>query len=215
MGFPMIHTFSNRVFLVVFFDARFLDAPLGPEPPPGSIASFPDVSSSGRGAEGSLKPCRQFGQVTSRPRSSSGASKTALQCGQEDSTGPLFKVIFPREARDPASAWAFPPLAPKPPVRPLFCLVMLCWVSTAACSEADRDRRLQPDRVIRAPRPRANGSPSTYSRFLLPVTVENGLDTILKIIVKVRIDITVINSRQGITTINDGINSPAIGIRAA
>jgi ubiquinone/menaquinone biosynthesis C-methylase UbiE len=27
---------------------------------------------------------------------------------------------------------------------------MLCWVSTAACSEADRDRRLQPDRVIRA-----------------------------------------------------------------
>ena len=34
--------------------------------------------------------------------------------------------------------------------RPLLCFVMLCWVSTAACSEADRDRRLQPDRVIRA-----------------------------------------------------------------
>jgi len=27
---------------------------------------------------------------------------------------------------------------------------MLCWVSTAACSEADRDQELQPDRVIRA-----------------------------------------------------------------
>jgi len=27
---------------------------------------------------------------------------------------------------------------------------MLCWVSTAGCSEASRDRELQPDRVIRA-----------------------------------------------------------------
>ena len=28
--------------------------------------------------------------------------------------------------------------------------MLFCWVSTAACSEADRDRWLQPDRVIRA-----------------------------------------------------------------
>ena len=27
---------------------------------------------------------------------------------------------------------------------------MLCWVSTAACSEASRDRELQPDRVLQA-----------------------------------------------------------------
>jgi ubiquinone/menaquinone biosynthesis C-methylase UbiE len=33
---------------------------------------------------------------------------------------------------------------------PLCWVVMLCWVATAACSEADRDRWLQPDRVLRA-----------------------------------------------------------------
>jgi ubiquinone/menaquinone biosynthesis C-methylase UbiE len=33
--------------------------------------------------------------------------------------------------------------------RALCCLAILCWVSTAACSEASRDRELQPDRVIR------------------------------------------------------------------
>jgi ubiquinone/menaquinone biosynthesis C-methylase UbiE len=34
--------------------------------------------------------------------------------------------------------------------RSLCCLAILCWVSTAACSEASRDRELQPERVIRA-----------------------------------------------------------------
>jgi ubiquinone/menaquinone biosynthesis C-methylase UbiE len=34
--------------------------------------------------------------------------------------------------------------------RSLCCLAILCWVSAAGCSEADRDRWLQPDRVIRA-----------------------------------------------------------------
>ena len=38
----------------------------------------------------------------------------------------------------------------KSSARSLCCLVVLCWVSAAACSEADRDRQLQPDRVIRA-----------------------------------------------------------------
>ena len=35
-------------------------------------------------------------------------------------------------------------------VRTLWCLGLLYWVATAACSEADRDRWLQPDRVIQA-----------------------------------------------------------------
>ena len=35
-------------------------------------------------------------------------------------------------------------------VRALCCLALLCWVSSAACSEADRDRWLQPDRVMQA-----------------------------------------------------------------
>ncbi len=35
-------------------------------------------------------------------------------------------------------------------VRSLWCLGLLCWVSSGACSEADRDQWLQPDRVIRA-----------------------------------------------------------------
>jgi len=35
-------------------------------------------------------------------------------------------------------------------IRSLCYLVALCWVCNAACSETDRDRRLQPDRVIRA-----------------------------------------------------------------
>ena len=34
--------------------------------------------------------------------------------------------------------------------RSLCCLAILCWVSTAACSDASRDRELQPERVIRA-----------------------------------------------------------------
>ena len=35
-------------------------------------------------------------------------------------------------------------------LRALCCLGLVCWVSSAACNEADRDRRLQPDRAIQA-----------------------------------------------------------------